>query len=80
MKKIIIASLLLVSIKSFAQQKVDTVKKYVVILTESEYQAIQQKLSEAAAYEAQLQRDKIDASYQEFLKQNTKQLPNKESK
>jgi predicted metal-binding transcription factor (methanogenesis marker protein 9) len=80
MKKIITILFLFASIQTFAQQKVDTTKKYVLTLTENEYLALQQKLSEAAAYEAQIQKEKSDATYQEFLKKNTKEVPKKESK
>jgi hypothetical protein len=81
MKKIILISIIfLAGLTTTAQTKTDTTKKYILTLTEGEYQALQQKLSEAAIYEAQLQKDKTDAAYQEFLKKNTKEIPKKESK
>lgn len=80
MKKLLIIALTLFSTHVFAQQKVDTTKKYVLTLTEGEYQALQEKLNEAAMYEAQIQKDKTSAAYIEFLKKNTKEVPKKESK
>jgi hypothetical protein len=80
MKNILILIFCFFAIKASAQQKADTTKKYVLTLTETEYQALQQKLSEAAAYEAHIQKEKADATYQQFLKSNTKELPKKESK
>lgn len=81
MKKILIIALTLFSTHVFAQQQqVDTTKKYVLTLTEGEYQALQEKLNEAAMYEAQLQRDKTAAAYEDFLKKNTKEITKKESK
>ena len=80
MKKIITISLIFLATNTFAQQKIDTTKKYILTLTEQEYQAIQSKLSEAAEYEAQLQKEKTLQAYQDFLKTHTRELPNKEAK
>ena len=85
MKISIIFFFLFITANVFGQTKqkpqiADTVKKYVIRLTETEYQALQQKLAEAAEFEALQQKDQTLKQFGEFLKANTEPIKKEDTK
>lgn len=77
MKLIFIIPALLFFFSAKAQQ--DTVKKYNLKLTETEYRALQNKLGEAAQYEAEIQRQKTLESFENFFKENIEMIKPKDT-